>query len=236
MPALALILARLGNAAVPETRHLIFCLPFFAMLVATGLQRMARLTRGAAPTVFALCLAALLSAQIAWGWQKVPSLFTGEAAKRAEARHAAAAWLAETSRPDDVLLGYNPLFLGAWEKGGHLGDIVVPRADAKLALDTLLDADEPLGRGVWVHDATNNSIVRRYEIPEVAPPGDEDRLEARAFGPFLVIRSIAPERTAEAFLQDTAKVQLLGKELGISDADINYPTALAALNRLEARD
>jgi len=138
--------------------------------------------------------------------------------------------------PDDVLLGYNPLFLEAWEDGGSLGDIVVPRADAKLALDTLLDLEEPLGRGVWVHDATNNNVVRRYEIPEVAPPGDEDRFDVRAFGPFLVIRSKAPERTAEAFLRDTVKVQLLGKELGISDADINYPTALVALNRLETRN
>ena len=236
VPTLALILARLGNAAVPETRHLIFCLPFFAMLVAAGLQRVAQLARSAGPTVFALGLAALLSAQIAWGWQKVPPLFTGEAAERSEARHAAAAWLAETSRPDDVLLGYNPLFLEAWEDGGSLGDIVVPRADAKLALDTLLDLEEPLGRGVWVHDATNNNVVRRYEIPEVAPPGDKDRFDVRAFGPFLVIRSKAPERTAEAFLRDTVKVQLLGKELGISDADINYPTALVALNRLETRN
>jgi hypothetical protein len=236
VPTLALILARLGNAAVPETRHLIFCLPFFAMLVATGLQRIAQLARAAAPIVFSLCLAALLSAQIAWGWQKVPSLFTGEAAKRSEARHAAAAWIAETSRPDDVLLGYNPLFLEAWENGERLGHVVVPRADAKLAVDTLLEAEEPLGRGVWVHDATNNNVVRRYEIPEVAPAGDEDRFDVRAFGPFLVIRSKAPERTAEAFLRDTVRVQLLGKELGISDADINYPTALVALNRLSARN
>jgi hypothetical protein len=216
---------------VPETRHLIFALPFFGMLVAAGLARTARLAGRSSPTVLALALAALVSVEIAWGWQRTPSLYAGEPVKRAAARHTAAAWLAATSRPTDVLFGYNPLFLEAWEKGGDLGRIVVPRADVRLAVRTLEEAQKPLGRGVWVHDATNNGILRRYEIPEVAPPGD--RFEARAFGPFLVIRTTAPERTARAYLRDSVAVQELGKELGISDADINYVTARDALRRIQ---
>lgn len=232
-PTAALLLAHLGNAAVPETRHLIFTLPFFAMLVAVGLQRAARAAGPAAPTVLALGLALLVSAQLAWGWQKTPSLFAGEPPQREEARHSAAAWLAATSRPSDVLFGYNPLFLEAWERGGRLGDVVVPRADAKLALKTLQETGEPLGRGVWVFDATNNGITRRYEIPEVAPAGDE--FEARAFGPFLIIRTTTAEPTPGAFLRDSLQVQKLGRALGVSDADINYATVRDALARIEGR-
>jgi hypothetical protein len=110
----------------------------------------------------------------------------------------------------------------------------VPRADVKLAVRTLEEAEKPLGRGVWVHDATNNGITRRYEIPELAPAGEE--FEARAFGPFLVIRTTLPEETARAFLRDSLHVQQLGKNLGISDADINYVTARDALRRIEDGD
>jgi hypothetical protein len=234
VPTAALLLARLGGAAVPETRHLIFALPFFAMLLAAGLVRAVALTGRSSATVLALALATLVSVEIAWGWQTTPSLYAGEPYKRAEARHAAAAWLAATSRPTDVLFGYNPLFLEAREKGGDLGDIVVPRADVRLAVRTLEEAEKPLGRGVWVHDATNNGITRRYEIPELAPAGEE--FEARAFGPFLVIRTTLPEETARAFLRDSLHVQQLGKNLGVSDADINYVTARDALRRIEDGD
>ncbi len=234
IPTLALLLARLGNAAVPETRHLIFALPFFGMLVATGLLRLSRALRRFAPTALALGLATLVSTQLAWGWQNTPALFAGEAPQRAAGRHAAAAWLAATSQPDDVLFGYNPLFLEAWEKGGRLGDIIVPRADPKLAVETLEQVGRPLGRGVWVFDATNSGVTRRYTIPEVAPLGDE--FEAHAFGPFLVIRTTLPEATPGAFLRDSVKVEWLGKQLGIADADLNYPTVAHALNRVEGRE
>ena len=48
---------------------------------------------------------------------------------RTEAREDAAAWLAETGRADDVLLGFEPTYLDAWEEGAPFGDIFVPRAD-----------------------------------------------------------------------------------------------------------
>src|SRR5438034_11719678 len=40
----------------------------------------------------------------------------------------------DLSRADDVLFGYDPLFLGGWERDrAGFSDTVIPRADAKLA-------------------------------------------------------------------------------------------------------
>ena len=72
--------------------------------------------------------------------------------------------------------------------------IVVPRADTKLALHVLYQQPKPLGRGVWVLDASdNNNFTPRLHIP-LRYPRPASRFEARVFGPFLVIRSRKPTR------------------------------------------
>ena len=238
VPAAGLaILSAGGSAGAPETRHLIFALPFFALAVATGLTTLVRLAGGRAPTVLALSLASLLAAEIAWGWRTTPTLYAGEPSTRREAREEATAWLAATSRPGDVLFGYDPLFLGAREQGAPIGGTVVPRADPGLALDALLDAPKPLGRGVWVLDASDGSRIvgetsLRLEIDERSPGR---AFEARAFGPFLVVRTLEPTRTPLAFLWDTLAVQRMGRILWVTNAELNYETARVALAELEAQ-
>jgi hypothetical protein len=61
----------------------------------------------------------LVVAQLAWAWQNTPPLFVGDPQSRVDARRAASAWLAATGRPDDVLLGYEPIYLGAWSATGR---------------------------------------------------------------------------------------------------------------------
>ena len=226
-PAAALVVARFGGAASPETRHLIFALPFFAALVALGAVTIARSGRRLA--AFAL-LPALVAAELAWGWTRTPELFTGEPANARAGREAAAEWLARTSREDDVLLGYEPVYLRAWQRRPRLTPTVVPRADPRLELDTLSEVRRPLGRGVWVLDATDRppSEVRWRS------PGP--RFEARAFGPFLVVRTRRPERTPARFLRDTVAVARLGLALEIDDAEANYDSARAALRLLRERE
>src|SRR5439155_4618741 len=115
-PALAMIAARFGNSTSPESRHLIFELPFFLTLVAAALVEAARSRLRIAPVVVPVSLAGLLTAEVAWGRHKTPLLYKGEPSARVAARDAASAWLAATSRPNDVLFGYDPLYLGAWER------------------------------------------------------------------------------------------------------------------------
>jgi hypothetical protein len=234
VPTAAFLVTRSGGSVSLESRHLIFALPFFAMLLAAGLLRLVALARRWAPAVLVLALAVLLSGEVAWGWHKTPWMYGGEPEVRKEARERAAAWLAAASRPDDVLFGYEPLYLDAFEQGAPFGAVIVQRADPKLALDTLAEAPKPLGRGVWVFDATDqlDASKQRFTVPNVSPG---PQFEARAFGPFLVIRTKEPVVTAETFLRDTAVVEFNGKILGIGDAGLNHQTAITALARLQKR-
>jgi Dolichyl-phosphate-mannose-protein mannosyltransferase len=230
VPTAAFLLARFGESTSPESRHLIFALPFFAVLVALGLIE---LTRMRAP-VLVVAVVLLLTAEVAWGWDKTAPLYEGEPTARVEAREAASQWLAASARADDVLFGYEPLYLGGWERNRkRFSATVVPRADAKLALDSLREA-HALGRGVWVFDASDtNNFVQHMEIPLRVPNPATD-FEARVFGPFLVIRSRRPTRTVRRFLVEARQAELVGKSLYMGDADVNLVTvdqALAALGR-----
>ena len=232
-PTAALMLARLGSSTSPESRHLIFALPVFAVLVADGILRAA----GAAshrlePTIAALAVVALLPAEIAWGWHKTPQLYTGEPSARIAARDEAAAWLAATSRSDDVLFGYEPLYLEAWERGGGISLRVVPRADSKLAFNELMGAPKPLGRGIWVFDASETNNFVRHEAIPLRYPEPASAFEARAYGPYLVIRTRHPTVTVRGYLKMARRAQLVGKSLVIGDADVNLVTVLQASGRL----
>jgi len=231
-PAAAFLLARLGHSTSPESRHLIFALPVFAALVAVGMLSAARLAPRRTAAVAALLVACLVPAEVAWGWHRTPQLYSGEAGARIAARHAAAAWLARTTRPDDVLFGYEPLFLEAWERGGHVPSLVVPRADSKLAFKTLLAARKPLGRGVWVFDASDTTNAEQTLSIPLRYPTPRSAFEARRFGPFLVIRTREPTRTIRHYLKLARNVQLVGEELEIGDADVNLTTILQTDGRL----
>jgi hypothetical protein len=225
VPALAFMLAQLGNATSPETRHLIFALPFVAIAVAAGILRLGRF----AP----VALVALLVAQVAWTWQRTPQLIEWEPNARQAARADAAAYLAETSRPDDVLFGFDPLFLGAWERNPDFPLTVLPRADAALALSTLQELERPLGRGIWILDASdNNNNARKLEIP-LRSPEPSAAFEVRSFGPFLVMRTAAPTRTPALYLERAAQALQVGKSLFIGDADINLATVERAQRALQ---
>ena len=152
----AFALARLGGSAAPESRHLIFLAPLLAIAVAATLVRLGRRS----PAVAAVLVALLVVLEVAWAWRRTPPLFEWEPEARQAARADAEAWLAATSEPDDVLFGYEPLYLGAWERSRSFPTTVVPRADFVLALRTVERAGQ-LGRGVWVLDASERTTCAR---------------------------------------------------------------------------
>jgi hypothetical protein len=231
VPTAAFLVTRSGGSLSLESRHLIFALPFFAMAVAAGLLTGAGLARRWASAAALAGLALLLVGEVAWGWHRTPWMYGGEPQVRKLSRERAAAWLAATSRSNDVLFGYEPLYLDTLENGAPIGKVIVQRADPKLALDTLGEAAKPLGRGVWVFDATDqlDTSKQRFTVSDVSAG---PQFEARAFGPFLVVRTKKPTLTAETFLHDTAVVEYQGKLIGIGDAGLNYQTAVTALSRL----
>jgi hypothetical protein len=88
---------------------------------------------------------------------------------------------------------------------------------------------------VWVFDAgDNNNAVKRTHV-ELRLPFPRSEFEGRVFGPFLVIRTRRPTVTIARYLDDARKVELIGKSLGMGDADINYATIRRAQARLELR-
>ena len=235
-PTLFFMAGRFGGNSAPESRHLIFLLPFLGVATGAGILGVAALAGPRGGLLAALVVAALLPAEIAWGWHKTPALFKRENPVRVSARHHAADWLAATSRPDDVLFAYEPLYLAAWERNGStVSRTVVPRADPKLALEALQEARKPLGRGVWVFDAgDNNNYVKRTRI-ELRIPFPRSEFEGRVYGPYLVIRTRRPTGTIARYLDDARKAELIGKSLAMGDADINYATIRRVQVRLAVR-
>jgi hypothetical protein len=190
----ALVLAALTSAS-PESRHLIFLLPFVSALVAAGLP--------ARPWAI-LAVAVLVVFELAWAVDRTPELFEGEGASAKRARRDAAAWLARTARRDDVLHGYHPVFLAAWERNRSFPARVVPRADAELALRELEAA--PPGRGVWV----------------VEGPATGRGLDTSRFGPLTIVRSHDETGTPTGYLELAERV-LSGIDLEtVREAQLRY--------------
>ena len=231
VPVLALFAAGSGPGVSLESRHLIFLLPFAAMAVAAGILRVGAAAGRAGPGVVAALLGFVLASQVVWGLDRTRWLYTGEPAARSDGRAGAAAWLAARGLPDDVLFGYEPTYLDAWEEGAPYGAVFVPRADARLALDALAEAGEPLGHGVWVLDASDfvDQEQARMTIADTSP-GPE--FETAAFGPFLVVRTVEPVETAESYLEATLRVQELAATLAVGDAGRNALTAQQGLEEL----
>lgn len=231
VPALAFMLATLHSTTSPEARHLIFALPFYSVLLALPLTTLAR--RGTAFVAVAAALAAVIVVgNVRWAHTKTPELFDGDPPGEARARDAAATWLASTSRSDDVLLGYAPVFLRAWEQNRSFSKHVLPRADPALFADALKGIREPLGRGIWVFDASATTNAEQRPTIAFVLPQPKAEFEGRVYGPYLVIRTRQPLRTRARYIVVAKRVLQVGRSLDINDADVNLHTILQARSRL----
>jgi hypothetical protein len=228
VPAVAFMLATLNSTASPEARHLIFALPFFSVLLATPIVELGRRGGRLAPAAALIAVAVLLTGEVRWTHEKTPALFDGDPPGEAQARDAAGAWLAATYRPSDVLLGYEPVYLQAWERNRSFSGHTLPRADPALLASSLKDIPEPLGRGVWVFDASDTTNLKERQTIPLVTPSPHSAFDARAYGPFLVIRSRQPLVTRARYLSVSEEVMRLGRSLQIGDADINLRTLLRA--------
>ena len=232
VPGLAFMLATLNSTASPEARHLIFALPFFSVLLAVPLVELGRRGGRLGPAVTAAAVVVLLIGEVRWTHEKTPPIFDGDPPGEAQARDAAGAWLASTYRPSDVLLGYEPVYLQAWEQNRSFSGHTLPRADPALLASALKEIPEPLGRGVWVFDASDTTNVKERQTIRYALPTPQAAFEARVYGPFLVIRSRKPLGTRANYVAVSEEVMRLGRTLEIGDADINLRALLRAQSRL----
>jgi hypothetical protein len=230
VPALAFMLATLHSTTSPEARHLIFALPFYSVLLALPLVTLARAGLPYAAVAVAIGVLVVV-AEVRWAHTKTPELLDGDPSGEAHARDAAASWLASTSRRDDVLLGYEPVFLRAWEQNRSFSDHVLPRADPTLFTDALKGIHGPLGRGVWVFDASDTTNARQRSTIAFVLPKPASEFEGRVYGPYLVIRTREPVRTPEHYMALAKRVLEVGSSLQINDADVNLHTVQVAQSR-----
>jgi hypothetical protein len=231
VPALVFTVATLRSTTSPEARHLIFALPFYSVLLALPLVTLARVGLPYA-AIAAAAAALVVVAEVRWAHAKTPELLDGDPAGEAHARDAAAAWLASTSRPDDVLLGYEPVFLRAWERNRSFSDHVLPRADPALFATALKGIHTPLGRGVWVFDASDTTNAEQRSTIAFVLPKPAAEFEGHVYGPYLVIRTRRPVVTRERYIAVAKRVLRVGQSLEINDADVNLHTIVQAESRL----
>ena len=225
------MLATLRSTTSPEARHLIFALPFFSVLLALPLVSLARISLPFAAVAVAVGVLVVVG-EVRWAHAKTPELFDGDPAGEAHARDAAAAWLASTSRRDDVLLGYEPVFLRAWEDNRSFSDRVLPRADPALFADALERTHGPLGRGIWVFDASDTTNARQRSTIPLVLPKPASAFEGHVYGPYLVIRTREPLRTRARYIATAKRVLRVGQSLHINDAEVNLHTVVQAESRL----
>ena len=150
VPAAAFLLARIGGSAAPESRHLIFLLPLFSRARRRGSRANgeARPARGR------------LRRRLAARRRRSRGPGTGRR-RSSSGSPTSVRWRAprprpgsrSTSRAGRLLFGYEPLFLGAWERNSDFPRTVLPRADGDLALRVL----ERAGRR---SDAASGSSTR----------------------------------------------------------------------------
>jgi hypothetical protein len=232
VPAFAFMLATLGATASPEARHLIFALPFFSTLLAVALVETGRLRPPVTAIAALAAVVVLVFGEVRWAYLKTPQLFDGDPPGQARARADASAWLASTTRSDDIVLGYEPVYLAAWERNRSFARYTLPRADPRLFASALRAVPSPLGRGVWVFDASDTMNRSERETIRLALPAPARAFEGRVFGPYLVIRSREPLRTRARYLRVSEEVMRLGRTLAIGDADVNLHTLLLAESRI----
>ena len=129
-------------------------------------------------------------------------------------------------------LGYEPVYLLAWERNRSFSSYALPRADPQLFTSALRAVPAPLGRGVWVFDASDTTNLWRRQTIRFALPGPARTFEGRVYGPYLVIRTRRPLRTREHYLVVSEEVMRLGRALQIGDADVNLHTLVLASRRI----
>ena len=221
VPVAAFLAARFGGSTSPESRHLIFVLPFFAILVGAGMLRATR----------RLPAAAIVADRRARDPRGQLGLAPHAAALRVGAEQAAG-----DARPGGALprgdeparrsplrlraalprrLGAQPLVPRRRPPARRRGAGPARRSSANRSRSAAASGSSMPASG------TTSSRASRWRTAIPGPPG---LFETRVYGPFLILRTREPVRTEDAYLTAAARAMLVGRSLGIGDADVNMQT------------
>jgi hypothetical protein len=236
LPVVALLGARADNQVSPETRHLIFLLPYLDLFLATALVRIALRTRRAAPLVGVALVAVLVTGQLRSARHRTPDLFTAEPAARHDARLAAGSWLAAHAAPGTLLMGYEPVFYEAWRAEASFSSSVVARADSRVAAKQLRRYCGAFAQAAFVFDRENSY---KEDVSEPAFAGLRRDLlaagyAAQRFDDYLVVLSATPGRTPRGFVRAAQPLLALARDAGVHNGDLELKTLQRATPLLPA--
>ena len=225
VPLLALVVAR--SSGSPETRHLIFLLPFLALAVGAGTRRGSAVCGRRSPSPRSSSL-------------RSPGPGTGRpicsSGSRTSGRRRAPTRPRTSPRRRGPTTCCSATTRSSCRPGSRRSDFpleVLPRADADLALHNLLDARAParprrLGLRREQDDelralAARSRSPRRARLrPSRCATSARSSSSARA----------QPVVTPERYLLRAGQAMLVGKRLFLGDADINLPTIERAARAL----
>ena len=230
--SLAFLAARLGGSTSPESRHLIFVLPFFAL--ARRRRRSLRLEARIRPPAVALAgarrrrgrlglapdAAALRRrAGVAAGGARRGGRLAGRA--RAGPTTCSSATTRSSSARGSGTPTSRDVCCRAPTRSSRCDDARARRSRSAAASGSSTRATR-----------TTSTRGRRSALASRARPRT---FEARDFGPFLVIRTREPVRTPRRYLASApARAMLVGKALFIGDADVNCQTVERAARAARA--
>ena len=227
-PLAALLAVRAGDTVSPQTRHLIFLLPFADLFVAVALVRGAERLRVAGPPLAVAALAVLCVGQVQTAEQRTGDLFHGDRASRVTARTEAANWIRANVAPNALLLGYDPIYYQVWAHEPGFSSYVVARADGKVAAKQLTRYCGRFDGATFIFDVTN--YYDGEPTPNVVRL--KRRLHARGyvtkqFGDFLLV--VADTRgTGMDYVRAAIPILRAGKAESLVVADVALTSVLGA--------
>jgi hypothetical protein len=237
VPIVALLGARADSHVSPETRHLIFLLPFVQLFVATAIVRLAALTRRAAPLVAVAAVAVLVSGSLNSSRARTPDLFDGDSAGRIVDRGLAAEWLAGHASPSALLMGYEPLFYEAWKRSSSFSAFVVARADSAVAAKQLQRYCGRFAGAAFIFDRQNGyrPDLTAGQAAALTRKLTASGFVAQRFGDFVVALSTKPEGDPAGYIDDVIPLLQIAQDADVDNGKLELTTLRNAQPLLPAR-
>jgi uncharacterized membrane protein len=226
LPIVALLGARADSQVSPETRHLIFLLPYVDVFLAAALLRIAAPARVAAPFVVVALLGVIVAGQVHSAKVRTNDLFVAESGYRHAARVAAGKWLAVRATPNAVLMGYEPLFYEAWRQQDGFSTWVVARADSAVAAKQLGRYCGRFTEAAFVFDRENGykDDLSEGQFARLQHSLTAAGYEAKRFEDFLVVLATVPSRTPKEYVRVSAPLLQIAKDATVHNGDLELKT------------
>ena len=212
-------------------------LPFFALATASGIVAASRAGGPFGPLLAAIVVLAIVPAEIAWALaqdaRSVQAREPGPRGRPAGRRRLARRHLASATTSSSRTSPSTSRRGSATARRSRKRWFPAPTRSSRCRRSTTRTSRSGAASG----RSTPATTTTRSSGPgsSYACRFPRSEFEGRAFGPFLIIRTRKPTVTIARYLDDARKAELIGKSLGMGDADINFDTIHRAQVRLIVR-